>query len=243
MSRRTTLVVGWTLAIATIAGFCSLGAWQARRAVEKQAMLDAADRTVTGRVAHPLALAADAARSRTYDWAEGEGRFLDTPAVLLDNQQRGGRNGLHAYRAFQPAGGGAPLLVDLGWLPMPVPRALPAVPRPDGTLALRGLLVPPPSPGLKLGPGVVRDGDAWLATRMERDALAGALVLPDLAPRVLRLDPALTGLGSERDLVLLANTLPPEKHRGYSVQWYGLALTVLITALLLTFRSFRRSRP
>ena len=56
---------------------------------------------------------------------------------------------------------------------------------------------------------------------------------------MLRLDPAME-LGYERDLELLANTLPPDKHRGYAVQWFGLALAVLATALILTFR---RRRP
>ena len=56
-----------------------------------------------------------------------------------------------------------------------------------------------------------------------------------LAPRVLRLDPGVP-FGYARDLALLSNTLPPEKHRGYAVQWFALALTVLAIALILTFR-------
>jgi cytochrome oxidase assembly protein ShyY1 len=55
---------------------------------------------------------------------------------------------------------------------------------------------------------------------------------------VLRLDPALP-LGYARDLQLLANTLPPERHRGYAVQWFALAAAVLATALILTFRKAR----
>jgi cytochrome oxidase assembly protein ShyY1 len=55
---------------------------------------------------------------------------------------------------------------------------------------------------------------------------------------VLKLDPALP-LGYARDLDILPNTMPPERHLGYAVQWFGLALTVLITALVLTFRKPR----
>ena len=60
-----------------------------------------------------------------------------------------------------------------------------------------------------------------------------------LTPRVLRLDPAMA-LGQARDLDVLPNTLPPEKHLGYAVQWFGLALAALVTALVLTFRTRRR---
>ena len=64
------------------------------------------------------------------------------------------------------------------------------------------------------------------------DAL-GAAAAP--SPRVLRLDPDLP-LGYTRDLALLANTLPPDKHRGYALQWFALALAVLVTALVLSLR-------
>ena len=69
-------------------------------------------------------------------------------------------------------------------------------------------------------------------------AVAAALGREAIAPRVLRLDPDAAG-GYARDLEILPNTLPPEKHLGYAVQWFGLALTVLVTALILTFRRRR----
>ncbi|KFN51609.1 hypothetical protein N790_14640, partial [Arenimonas malthae CC-JY-1] len=81
-----------------------------------------------------------------------------------------------------------------------------------------------------------RDGGArWLAMRLEPGAVAAAWQLPALAPRVLRLDPALP-LGHERDLELLANTLSPDKHRGYALQWFGLAAAAAAITLLLWFR-------
>ena len=40
----------------------------------------------------------------------------------------------------------------------------------------------------------------------------------------------------ERDLDILANTLTPDRHLGYAVQWFGLAITVLVVALVLTLR-------
>lgn len=241
MSRRRNLVVGWTLAVVTIAAFANLGLWQSRRAVEKQAMLDAAAKVMERRTTAALAVAGDPARARDYDWAQGRGSFDARDALLLDNQMREGRAGVRAYRIFVP-GQGAPLLVDLGWLPLSGQRVLPQVPRPDGAMELRGLLAPPPSTGLALGPALGRQGEAWLMTRVDLAAIAHetGLSVP-LAPRVLRLDPALK-LGYERDLELLPNTLPPEQHRGYAVQWFALALAVLVTALLLTFRPFFKRR-
>ena len=48
--------------------------------------------------------------------------------------------------------------------------------------------------------------------------------------------------GDERDLDLLPNTLPPQRHLGYAVQWFGLALTVLVVALVLEWRRRRAAR-
>ena len=114
---------------------------------------------------------------------------------------------------------------------------------PEGDVAVRGLLAPPPSPGLRLGTGIAPAGEAWLLTRVEPDAIAAAAGLDrPLAPRVLRLDPALP-FGHARDLEVLPNTLPPERHVGYAVQWFGLAATVLVVALVLTLRRRRRRTP
>lgn len=252
MSRRGQLLLGWTFAALVLGLFLQLGLWQSRRAVEKQAMLDASAQVLGQRRPQPLDVATDPDRARQYDWVVGRGSFAARAPVLLDNQQRNGRVGVRVYRLFHPSSG-SELLVDLGWVPLAGDRRMPAIPPPpvsDDALPLQvsGLLAPPPSPGLAFGPPMLQRDDVpegsvpvWLATRIDLAAIDRAIGDDDrtLAPRVLRLDPALP-IGHERDLELLANTLTPDKHRGYAVQWFGLALAVLVTALILTFRTFRR---
>lgn len=242
VSRRGTLVLGWALAVLAIFVFVSLGRWQAGRAVEKQAQLDAAAQVLSQRKAVGLAQATDRRRAHEYDWAQGTGTFDARGPLWLDNQQRDGRVGVRVYRIFVPDRGSSPLLVDMGWLPLPADRSMPAIALPQGRIDVRGLLVPPPSAGLPLGSGIAKQGEGWVLTRVDAATIAQQTGLSTpLAPRVLRLDPALP-LGYERDLQLLTNTLPPEKHRGYSLQWFALAIAVLITALILTFRKARHER-
>ncbi|WP_255531426.1 SURF1 family protein [Luteimonas sp. MC1572] len=241
MSRRATwAVVGWLLAILVIAAFSMLGTWQLGRQHDKQATLDAVAATLAARNAQPLSVAADTARAQGYDWASGRGHFAEAPAVLLDNQQRDGRSGVRAYRVFIPDAG-TPLLVELGWLPVPGDRSMPEVPRPHGEIDVAGMLSPPPSLGiggtaLAPAPG---NADALVAVGLAPSGLAAALGQPRLAARVLRLDPDLP-LGYARDLDMLANTLPPERHLGYAVQWFALAAAMLVIALILSFRRTRR---
>jgi len=235
------LPVGWTLAVLAMSLFCSLGAWQWGRAGQKQAMLADTARVLAERRAQPLALAADPGRVQAYDWAAGEGEFLPGPAILLDNQTRDRQPGVRAYRAFQPAGGGTPLLVELGWLPVPGDRRMPAVPPLPGRQRVAGLLVAPPAEGIAQADAAPQPDGSLLVIALQQDALARALDLPALSPRLLKLDPDLP-LGYARDLDILPNTLPPERHVGYAVQWFGLAATVLATALVLTWRGRRGRR-
>ena len=240
MTARRNIVFGWVAAIVLAAGCASLGAWQQGRADEKRVVIAEAAAVLEARDAVPLAAAADPDRVDRLEWSAGRGRFVDVGPFLLDNQRHDGRVGVRAYRVFAPEGAPDALLVDLGWLPLGPGRAMPEVPLPDGVVEVRGLLATPPSPGLRLGTGIAQAGEGWLLTRVEPQAIAAAAGLArPLAPRVLRLDPALP-FGHARDLEVLPNTLPPERHLGYAVQWFGLGATVLAVALVLTLRGRRR---
>ena len=229
MKRRVLLSL---LGLCLVLGFSALGRWQMGREQVKREQLAAAAAALA---APPQVLERATGQGGGIHRAAGRARFLETPRLLLDNQRRGQRVGMRLYCAAQPASG-APLLVDLGWLPVDGARTLPAADCPRGEYPLAGLLVPPPSVGLRLGPGLVEQGRDWLATRIEPAAVSAAWSLPvALSPRVLRLDPALP-LGHERDLDLHANTLPPEKHRGYALQWFGLAATTFVLILVLNLR-------
>ena len=228
--KRRVLLAGLGLCLAL--GFAALGRWQLGREQEKRDMLALAAAALA---APPQALSAAAAIGEGTSRVSGAATFLETPPLWLDNQRRGPRVGVRLYCAAR-AGTGPALLVDLGWLPLDGDRRLPAEGCPRGEHVLAGLMVPPPAVGLRLGPGLAAQDGAWLATRLEPAAVAEAWSLPALAPRVLRLDPAVA-LGHERDLELLANTLPPEKHRGYALQWFGLAAAALATTSILLFRS------
>ena len=237
-----TPVIGWIVAILLIVAGCMLGSWQLQRMHQKEAMLASVASVLRERVPRPLALANDPARAQAYDWAVGEGRFLPQPAWLLDNQQRDGRPGVRVFRLFQAEGDPIPLLVEMGWLPVGAARELPKVgAAPADVTAIRGLLLPPPSGGLLAGAESQTPDGQYLVIALDPATIAARSGVARIAPRVLRLDPD-QPLGHARDLDVLPNTLPPQRHLGYAVQWFALAAAVLVIALLLTLRH-RRRRP
>lgn len=235
LRHRYTRLIGWCAALLCIAVFCGLGRWQWQRMHEKQAMLDAVAAVLEKRDALPLAVAADTAKANGYDWVGGRGRFIEASPWLLDNQQRQGQPGVRVFRAFQAEALEMPLLVEMGWLPLAANRELPRLPAPPaGEVMLSGLLSPPPSQGLLKGVPASTAAGYWVVG-LDMGVIAKTLAVKEIAPRILRPDPALP-LGQVRDLQVLPNTLPPEKHLGYAVQWFALAFAVLLTALILSFR-------
>ena len=247
---RVGMLVAWVFALATIVLFTSLGRWQLDRMHEKQTRLEAASKALLPQAAKPLLLASDPARVQEYDWARGRGALVNA-TVWLDNQVQDGRPGVRMYCVLLPEDGVQALLLDAGWWPLDGKRDLPVFGCPVGaSQVVRGLLAPPPSSGLLHGDAMATSGPRrWLATRIDAVAIARELNLSaGVAPRVLRLDPARNKgdagvmlVPGVRDLVILPNTLTPARHLGYAVQWFALAITVLVVAVLLTFKA-RKSK-
>jgi cytochrome oxidase assembly protein ShyY1 len=111
---------------------------------------------------------------------------------------------------------------------------LPEVAIPAGEVAVSGLLAPAPSVGIRVGALPAVTSAPLLVTRLDPAELAATLGTP-LAARVLRLDPALA-VGYARDLDILPNTLPPERHRGYAVQWFAMAAALTLLSLFTLIR-------
>jgi cytochrome oxidase assembly protein ShyY1 len=195
---------------------------------EKQALLADVDRVLHDKRALPIESELDGAMA----WVEGDARVApDT--LLLDNQLREGRPGVHVYCIAQA--GEAHRLVDFGWVAVKPDRTMPDASCPEGPLHVRGLATSLPSSGVRMGPALQQIGPRrWLMARADIEAMRETLHV-DLPPRVVRLDPAIR-TGYARNLDVLPNTLPPERHLGYAVQWWALSLAVFVTALVLTFR-------
>jgi surfeit locus 1 family protein len=231
------------LSVLCIVGFVHLGIWQLHRAEYKQDLLVHSHQVLVDRNVQPLAASVDAAmpdkdhEADAYEWTSGPGHFLPLPALRLDNQVRGGLPGIRVYRIFQPDGGHHALLVELGWRSLPSRLQFPPEPAPPAVTQVRGLMSPPPVAGISLGHGVIQhqpDGPLLLI-KLDPDRVATELHLANgLAPRVLRLDPGMK-FGYKRDLAMLSGTLTAEQHRAYAVQWFAMALALLITTLVVAW--------
>ena len=225
-------------ALLGVAAFSTLGAWQWSRGAAKERMLAEQEVALAAApVALDEALAGDDGVVRA---VQGRARFR-TPLLMLDGQRNEGVVGVRLY-GLADAGNGTVVLADLGWLPLPGDRTLPAVVPPPGEVDVRGLLSPWPGQGLRAAanPWPAPLAGPVLLSYLDAGEIGKAFGV-SLPPRVLRLAPALD-YGWQRTLERLPNTLPPERHRGYAVQWFALAATVAIVYLVLTVRAARRRK-
>jgi len=219
--------------------FAGLGTWQLRRAAEKGDLIAALERAETGAA---VTLPADPRRlaDLAYRRVRLTGRLDGAHQFLLDNRIHEGRPGFDVLVPLT-RGNGDTILIDRGWVPADAQR------RPDRPIALRrsgevlveGLLWRP-QPAIPLGNAVSPASHDWprLVTRVDYEALGDVLGTP-LVPAVIRLDPSIPWALTARPL---RPRFGPMRHVGYAVQWFALAITVVVITGVLLHRARRCDR-
>jgi len=230
--------MGPTLTLALVAVLCVLlGAWQLERARFKRAMQqDFADAPVVEQLDPEQPPA-------PYSRVHLEGRFDPHRHILVDNRVLRGRPGVHVLTPFFVGDGSVTVLVNRGWLPMMPDRSvLPEVAVVEGPVRISGHLEPLRRPGLRLGQADVLVTGHWpqLATYPDLDRIAAVLETP-LYPLVLYL--AEDSPGGFEGRQWQPYTMGPEKHRGYALQWFTLALVAVISWIALGVARGRENTP
>jgi len=226
-------------AVLATALFCVLGLWQLERAEEKGRLVAALERAEdVGAVALPAE--PDRLGAYAYRRVRVTGTLQGNRQFLLDNRIHEGRPGFDVLVPLV-RGNGDTILVDRGWVPADARRrpARPVGLEQRGEVEARGLLWRP-EPAIPVGAALTPPADEWpmLATRVDYEAMAGALGRP-LLPAVIRLDPSLPWALTARPL---RPRFGPMRHVGYAVQWFALALTVIVITGVLVHRRRGRAR-
>lgn len=213
-----------------LTGFLNLGVWQLERETEKHELL--------AQNAQRLSLPpADAATLPEEGNLEGlpvrlVGEYRE-PVLLLDNKVLKGNVGFEAHQLFRDESGGF-FLVNRGFVPMGRTREDEVVVSEvhNQPAALVGRIYQPGSQMVLLHneslvipefPAIVQQIDIpkMIATVGER-----------IYPFVIRLEPGQLGALPR---YWPSTVMSPEKHRGYAVQWFAMALAVLIAWLFFSF--------
>lgn len=204
-----------------------LGFWQTDRAGVKQGLVEqraAAESDAALVLDEQTRLSVE----DRYRPAMVTGRYLAGQQWLLDNRIYRGQPGYHVFTPFLTRGAERPvLLVNRGWVAVGASREyLPSLPVPEGELTLAGRLDSPASVGLVVGEVPLESiEDRVLLQSLDIAALGEARDL-DLLRYALVIDEGQPG-GLQYDWSPIPE-MGPEKHLGYAVQWFGLAVALLI---------------
>ena len=204
----------------------NLSWWQLSRASEKTGQLQRLAQLQADGALQPAQLAALTASDIDGAPLQGQARWLAPYIWLLDNQIVDGKVGYDVVVPVQAAGLARPLLVNLGWLAGTGSRD--RLPQPDiaAEFSLNGLLRVDVDGLMLLGQNVENSGQ-W-PMRIQQLAYAELSQLSGLS-----LFEAV--LYQQQDTPFIPHyqpvVLPPEKHRGYALQWFLLAVAVLGVAL------------
>jgi len=205
----------------------SLGYWQLDRADEKRQILA---EFVGNQQSAPVALVElKGAKNLQYRAVQLRGKLDATRRLLLDNRVRNGRPGYEVFEVLTPVTGSQKILVNRGWVQASLDRnQLPEIAPVSGEVRLSGSLYRRLKGGLQLddGIGVVGSWPArvgWVsAVRAEQlygdEFFAYQLRLESDSPGALQ-----TGWPTV--------AVQPEKHTAYAVQWFVMALVLLIMTL------------
>lgn len=223
------------LTAVALAAFVSLGWWQIGRAREKQALIESFARGTQTSVELLGDVAID--ELPRYQHLRAEGHYEPAYQVLLDNMpSQTGRPGYRVLTPFRRQGSERVLLVDRGWVPLGVSReAIPNVTVTVAHRAVSGRLDQLPVPGVRVGEATAPGDERWprVMNFPRQPDLEKALGSP-IESRILLLDPAAPD-GYERTWRPSVG-FGPERHLGYAIQWFALALVAVVIFIALSLQ-------
>jgi len=228
---------GWVSTLCTvliIPGFVYLGFWQLNRAEEKKKIQNALETRIKLPALEfsDLPIGAPAKQelleSLRYRQLKVHGTFLNDKQILLDNQIVDGKVG---YRVFtplvvqkkRPDEKSEILLIDRGWIPIGQSRnILPSIVPIQGTVSLKGTLNQPSY-------GLVLKGKTEIEWPLRVQRIDFKTLSEQLGQELI---PLLVQLNTDDvygfEIPHHSFNISIERHLGYAVQWFTLALAVLI---------------
>jgi len=217
----------------------SLGFWQLDRAEQKREILRQYQQQQGSSVVNLNKYVAEQ-EFYPYQRVEVTGRFDTTRQFLLDNKVYQGRAGYQVITPLLLQDSSEAVLVNRGWLPQTESRMeLPAIPTPAENLSLAGQLKLDVGKSFRLGESGIQH-DVWprVIQWLEMEQIEKSLGYK-VQPFVILQDPD-SPAGFVRDWYV--KKISPEKNTSYAVQWFSLALALVIIYFVVNIHKAEEER-
>lgn len=204
-----------------------LGFWQLDRAEQKRALLQGfKDRPAEAAIRLHAGL--EPRPEWRYRQTYARGTYDAAHQFLLDNRVHQGRAGYYILTPLRLANSDSMVLVNRGWVPQGRTRAdLPELPvKSQGTVTVEGVIDFPAKNAFTLGEGEDRASGWPKVLQRVRYDLQASQLNSELLPLVVLLNPDQPD-GFVREWTPI-RTFGPARHIGYAVQWFALAVALVI---------------
>lgn len=218
----------------------SLGFWQLDRAVEKQQLQVLTQERLQAPVMR-IRSTANLQEDMSFRRATMSGHFDNEHQYLLDNRIYKGQVGYGVYTPFSFDAGESWIMVNRGWTPSGKDRTtLPNIDVNSESTELVGVLSPPPGQLMQLGDRQ-EISNSWPVRVRNIDL---ARIEKDLA---VRLQPYVLHLDANSEQAYFQDWKPyvdtPQKNQSYAIQWFSMAVVLLLIYISLNSRRVRNSTP
>lgn len=209
--------------------FVRLGYWQLQRADEKKQILSV-HHQLQRQVPRPWL--PDAKWPRQYQSMKVQGHYLSM-IIFQDNQHYQHQFGYHVISPLVVSPDKI-LLVDRGWVAGDVTRhSLPLVNTPEEYIHIIGSAYYPSKKSWSLGQSLEKVEHNMVVVERIDIQLISQILHKSVYPFIIRLDKHETqGFNREWPVV----SMPPERHYGYALQWFGMALITMILIIILNIK-------
>ncbi|TQV73760.1 SURF1 family protein [Aliikangiella marina] len=212
-----------------------LGFWQLNRAKEKQyriAQLERGSQTVVTDLSSLTQQQIDQFQS-----VDLITELVGYHILLLDNKIDNKRSGYHVLHVAKDNISGKQFLVNRGWIYAGQDRdKLPEIELPDQSWQVSARIYPIAEEVISTASAQIEESRDYI-----RLPVLDKKSLTEIESRLsVELEPYVLRLNESSEAALKTNwmwtNMPPEKHLAYAVQWFALALALLIVSLIVSFK-------
>lgn len=235
-------LIATVITVVVILTLVKLGFWQLDRAEQKRALFDDYQQQQLKGEAEPLAsLPTTSPEEDRFRYVTMHGQFQKQPVFFLDNRVENSQVGYHIIGLFTPdVNPTTAVPVNLGWVPAPVSRqTLPEVTLPDGQHEVTGFLYFPSDNRFTENTYETQFDKGRIRVQAFQPAIVAQQRELALTPYLFLLDTP-NDMGWQRDWE--PQVMTPEKHQGYALQWFSLAVACLVIFVFAVIKLNKQSK-
>ncbi len=238
LTETRTLKIYWLLLLlcsGLVVLFTRLGFWQLERSAEKSKLLQA-NQLMSEKSAIELT-------TQNYSWLSDyqpvqiEAKSINTMVVYMANESLSGQDGYHIYSAVEIPGIQKIVWINRGWVKaLPDRRYLPEIEPVPSTWRIKGQAYYSKGEPLLFEKALIQISEnQWLIQGRDYNLLSSILRerKNDALPYIIRLSPD-AEYGFERQWEVVS--MSPEKHTAYAVQWFALAIALVIVFFVVALK-------